>query len=122
VAGLLLYDDDCGFCTRVATRVLPLLRLEVQVGAIGATDLAEVGVDPDRAVREMPFVAASGAVVYGHVAWAQALKTGAWPWRMVGHAIGSRVLNGLSARVYRWVADHRHQLPGGSASCELPKS
>jgi len=117
--GLLLYDADCGFCTATARRV-PLLRLPVDIASVQGSDLVSLGVDPERAVTEMPFVDSRGRVHYGHLAWAAAMRTGALPLRVVGAALGSAVLAPIAARAYRWVATHRHRLPGGTPSCELP--
>ena len=117
--GLLLYDADCGFCAATARRV-PLLRLPVRIASIQETDLSAYGVDARRAETEMPFVAADGHVTYGHRAWAEALRSGGPLLRLVGALLGSRVVDPLASRTYRWVAEHRHRLPGGTAACELP--
>lgn len=115
--GLLLYDADCGFCSRVAGWV-PRLRLDVEVRSLQETGLAELGVDPDRARVEMPFVD-DGVVSYGHRAWAAALVRGSLPVRLLGRALGSRWLSRPGGATYRWVARHRHRLPGGTPQCAL---
>ncbi len=117
--GLLLYDADCGFCTRSAALV-PRLRVDVDIASMQSVDLAAYGVDALRAAREMPYVNERGEVTYGHVAWAEVLRTGPWPCRLAGRAMTSRVVNPVAARVYRWVSTHRHLLPGGAPSCALP--
>lgn len=117
--GLMLYDADCGFCTRTARRV-PWLGVDVEIAAIQHTDLAAYGVDPGRAVEEMPYVDPGGRVSYGHLAWAGVLMTGPWPARLAGRALRSRAVAPVAARVYRWVATNRHRLPGGTPSCALP--
>ena len=113
---LLLYDADCGFCMR-AIGLAARLRLTVRVATIQGADLAELGVDPERALAEMPAVLPDGSVVYGHSAVAAALLTGPWYAQLLGRLIAS--VPWLPSRVYRWVATHRHQLPGGSAACAL---
>lgn len=115
----LLYDADCGFCTRVAG-VAPRLRLDLEVQALDAVDLAALGVDQRRARRELPYVGSDGTVTYGHLAVASALLTGPVPARMLGRLLGSRALDRPAAAGYRWVAAHRHRLPGGRAACVLP--
>ncbi len=54
--GLLLYDAECGFCTRAAHWVRRQLPVDVDVLALQSVDLAALGVDPGRAEREIPFV------------------------------------------------------------------
>jgi predicted DCC family thiol-disulfide oxidoreductase YuxK len=116
---LLLYDADCAFCSRAAGYAARL-GLQVTVASIQVTDLDSLGVSPNRAMREMPFVGAGGGVVYGHTAIAAALATGPAPVRLVARVMVFGVFNRLFSRLYRWVAAHRHQLPGGTAACELP--
>lgn len=116
--GLLLYDADCGFCTQVARR-LPWLRLGVEIRSIQETDLAAYDVSAERALRELPYVGSDGAVSYGHRAVAEALGTGPAPVRLVGRVVGWRLLAPVFARLYRWVSEHRHRLPGGTATCSL---
>ena len=119
VSAWLLYDADCAFCSRVAGYAARV-RLRVTVAPIQVTDLGALGVSPTRAMRELPFVGTDGAVVYGHAAVAAALATGAAPLRLLARAIAFGPLDRVSARLYRWVAAHRHQLPGGSAACAVP--
>ena len=71
-------------------------------------------------MRELPFVGADGVVVYGHAAVAAALATGAAPLRLLARMIVFGPLDRVSARLYRGVAAHRHQLPGGTVACALP--
>lgn len=116
----MLNDADCGFCMRTA-RLVPRLGVDVDQATIQGADLASLGVDARRAVTEMPYVHPDGRVDYGHRAWAAILRTGPLPWRVVGRLMTTRVLDPVAARVYLWVAHHRHRLPGGTAACELPK-
>jgi predicted DCC family thiol-disulfide oxidoreductase YuxK len=123
MTGTLLYDADCGFCTRVA-RWLPTLRLPIEIMSMQSVDLGSYGVDPDHASEEIPFVAAGGRVFYGHAAFAAALRTATkHPLALVLRALGyAMIIPGLSfalRQAYRWLAAHRHQLPGGTAACEL---
>lgn len=117
--GLMLYDDDCGFCRRSAARV-HRLGVAVDRAPIQGTDLAAYGIAEERALREMPFVRPDGSVVYGHEAWAAILATGPLPARLLGRLLVARPLRGVSARGYAWVAANRQRLPGGTAACELP--
>lgn len=119
MAGVLLYDADCAFCTRAASAV-PRLRLSVGVCPLQSVDLVGLGVDPERANRELPFVDGTGSVSYGHAAVASALRTGPLPLRLLGVAMTLPGLNVVFASLYRLVAANRHRLPGGSSTCQLP--
>jgi predicted DCC family thiol-disulfide oxidoreductase YuxK len=119
VRSQLLYDADCGFCTRAAglARRLPL---QVEIAALQSVDLERLGVSPERALAEMPYVAADGSVSYGHEAVAAALGTGTLPFRTLGRLIVLPGIGRVSGLGYRWIARHRHQLPGGTPACALP--
>lgn len=71
------------------------------------------------ALRTMHMVLEDGTVVTGHESWAQILIRSRRPWPLVGRAMLLPGLSWLSARVYRWVAEHRTSLPGGTPSCSL---
>ena len=114
----MLLDADCGFCMRTG-RLVPHLRLRVDLSTVQATDLSAYGVDPVRAVAEMPYVHPDGRVEYGHRAWAAALRAGPWPCRLAGRLLTSAPVDPVAARVYGWVAANRHRLPGGTPACSL---
>lgn len=117
----LLYDADCGFCTRAAGKV-PALRLDVDVATLQSVDVDALDVSAERALSEMPFIGADGSVVYGHRAVAAALRTGPAPLRVAGRLITLPGVGPIAQLVYGWVARHRHQLPGGTAACAIPTS
>lgn len=115
----LLYDADCGFCTRAASKA-PVLHLDLDVASLQSVDLDALGVSEERAVVEMPFVHTDGSVVYGHEAIAAALRTGPAPLRAIGRAITLPGVDPIARLIYGWVARHRQQLPGGTAACAIP--
>jgi predicted DCC family thiol-disulfide oxidoreductase YuxK len=117
--GVLLYDSDCGFCTRSA-EFLRRRRPGCEIRPMTDAALAGFGVDAERARREVPFVDAAG-VRWGADAVAAALATCPGGWRAAGWLIGRPPLAWVARPVYAWVAAHRHELPGGTASCELPR-
>lgn len=115
----LLYDADCGFCTRSAGW-LRRLGLRADVQPLQHADLQALGVDPVRAQRELPFVSPWGEVSYGAEAIGRALQTGPGPWRAVGWLVAHPPVLWLARPVYAVVAAHRHKLPGGTDTCRLP--
>ncbi len=119
VRSTLLYDADRGFCTKAA-HLAGRLPLDIHITSLQSVDLPSLGVSPERALEEMPYVGADGSVCYGHRAVAAALGTGPFPFRLLGRAIVLPGIGRISERVYRWIARHRHQLPGGTPACVLP--
>ncbi|MGC5614762.1 thiol-disulfide oxidoreductase DCC family protein [Georgenia sp. Z1491] len=118
-AGHLLYDPDCGACTRAAGW-LGRREMGCSIEPITPGRLAELGVDADRATREIPFVLPGGEVRYGARGIAAALRTGPAWLRVAGALLDARPLRPLAARAYGVVARNRFALPGGSAACALP--
>ena len=82
-------------------------------------DLEALGVDSVRALEEMAYVGAEG-VRYGASAWAAALRTGPLPWRLVARVMEAPGARVVASKVYRWIADNRHRLPGGTPACAMP--
>ncbi|WP_203567559.1 thiol-disulfide oxidoreductase DCC family protein [Aestuariimicrobium ganziense] len=117
---LVLYDADCGFCTRTAE----LLRKawfgsRVDLQPLQTADLAAHGIDPDDALAQMHVVRADGTLAIGHEAWAAILHVSRGPWPLVGAALTAPGLSWLSSRFYDWVAGNRGRLPGGTGACSL---
>lgn len=114
----MLFDADCGFCTRAAGWLARWTAATVV--PMHAQDLSALGIDADRAGREMPAVLDSGEVVYGADAVAAALRSGrrwAQATGAVMHMPGVRM---LARAAYALVARNRHRLPGGTGACRLP--
>jgi predicted DCC family thiol-disulfide oxidoreductase YuxK len=120
----LIYDGDCGFCTRSAqfARRWVDRRERYDVRSWQELDLAALGLTAERCDEAAQFVRADGATRSGHEAIADALVHGAPGWRPVGHALLAPGVRALAARAYGWVAGHRHRLPGGTPACARPES
>ena len=119
--GVLLYDPDCGFCTRSAALV-PRLGVDVDVRPMTASELTAYRIDPVRAAREMPFVHPDRRVSFGQRGVSAILRTGPLPWRALGRCLVLPGIDRLAGLGYRWVAEHREVLPGGTPSCALPQT
>jgi predicted DCC family thiol-disulfide oxidoreductase YuxK len=120
----LVYDADCGFCTRSAQFASRWVdrRGRFDVRPWQELDLAPMGLTAEQCDEAAQFVRADGAIRSGHEAIAGALLHGAPAWRPLGHALLAPGVSVLAARTYAWVAEHRHQLPGGTPACARPES
>lgn len=117
----LLYDADCGFCAASA-RWLRRLRLGASIRPLQRADLAALGVDAERARRQIPFVEPSSSAVrvsYGHVAVGRALATGGPGWRLAGWLLLHPPVSWLARPAYALVARNRYRLPGSTAACRI---
>jgi predicted DCC family thiol-disulfide oxidoreductase YuxK len=114
----LIYDADCGFCTSSATWLARhgSATLQPWQGA----DLAALGLTEQQVTEAAYWLDGEGRVAArGARAIAQALRTcrGALP--LAGRAIDLPPVRPLAAGAYRWVAEHRHLLPGGTPACRV---
>lgn len=117
----LLYDADCGFCTASAAW-LRRRRLRTAIEPLQGADLTALGVDAERARREIPFVEpdpAGARVSYGHLAVGRALATGGPGWRLAGRLLLHPPVSWLARAGYALVARNRYRLPGSTAACRI---
>lgn len=118
----LVYDGDCGFCTR-SVRALEQLRLaQPRIVAYQHADLPALGLTPQQCEHEVQWVSADGRADGGAQAVARLLLASGLPWSAAGAVLRVPPLRWLAALAYRLVADNRHRLPGGTPACALPAS
>lgn len=118
----LVFDGDCGFCTRsadVARRVLPA---DCAVVPWQRVDLVAVGTTVARAQQEVLWVPRTGDVVGGARAVAAALRAAGSGWALLGRLLQLPPVDRLADVFYRVVAANRMRLPGGTAACALPST
>ena len=123
---VLLYDRDCGLCTESVQQILRRDRrgtlrfagLDGELAAALRTRHPELR-DVDSVIWVEP--ADDGrperVLVRSDAALAVARYVGGW-WRLA--LIGRIVPRAPRDAVYRFVARHRHRLPGSPATCVLP--
>lgn len=123
VVPVLIYDGDCGICTRSAALVTTRLRRresDFSVAAWQDLDLADYGLTWEECNRAAQWVAADGTVSAGEAAIARTLLASRLPVRPLGVLMLLPGLNAVARVAYRWVAANRHRLPGGTPACSLP--
>ena len=122
-ASILLYDGDCGVCTRlsrVVTTTVRRRREDFAVSAYQDADLPSLGLTPEQCDEALRWVDARGRVSSAQDAVARVLLAGKLPFKPLGALILLPGVNALAGVVYRWVALNRHRLPGGTPACSLP--
>ena len=123
VRPILIYDGDCGICTRLARLTTDRLRRresDFTVAAWQNLDLDDYGLTWEQCDAAAQWVAADGRVFAGENAVAKALLACRLPLRPLGALILVPGINALAGVVYRWVSNNRHRLPGGTPACSLP--
>lgn len=119
---ILIFDGDCGFCTR-SVALAARLRADPADFAIEAyqyLDLAPYSLTNTQCDQALQWVDRAGNSHAAQHAVARLLSACAWYVRPLGGALRLPVINPLAGVVYRWVAAHRGQLPGGTPACAMP--
>ncbi|KAB7746058.1 DUF393 domain-containing protein [Nostocoides sp. F2B08] len=119
---VLVYDGDCGICTRFARLSTRLRRHsgDYAVAPWQTLDLAALSLTEQQCDAAVQWVAADGSVFSSQDAIARSLQAARAPVRPIGALILAPGVNALAGLVYRWVAANRSRLPGGTPACSLP--
>jgi predicted DCC family thiol-disulfide oxidoreductase YuxK len=118
MGGTLIFDGDCGFCTRSRDLLVKLDRRHrirtVPLQRPGVPELA--GVSREELRSSVYWLAEDGTTCSGAAAVNAALSA----------ALGSRIplwiyrlpgVRALQEAAYRWVSANRHRLPGATPWC-----
>lgn len=119
---MLVFDGDCGFCSRYASWVAGRLPRDVNVvpwqeledlNDYGLTrqnvDCAAWWIDDERRWA-------------GADAIARSLMAAQGLWARLGRLMLVWPVSVLSRVAYRWIAKNRHRLPGATAACKTEES
>jgi predicted DCC family thiol-disulfide oxidoreductase YuxK len=116
----LLFDGDCGFCSTSARLIVTWIKPKAAVIALQNADLEAYGIPRKTAEASIQFVEADGRVSAAGRAIAAMLRRAGPFWRTVAAVMALPGVSWLVEVVYRFVAKHRYQLPGGTPACKLP--
>jgi predicted DCC family thiol-disulfide oxidoreductase YuxK len=117
---ILIYDGDCGFCSRCARFIERHIGTGAQILPWQQAPLADLGISERAATEALQWVDARGRVSAGAVAVARLLIDAGLPWSVAGRLLLVPGLSWLAALGYRLVADNRSRLPGGTPGCAVP--
>lgn len=116
MAGTLLFDGDCGFCTSAARWLDRWVPTSAGIQPWQTYRLDEAGLEPHEAAGSVQWIG-DGTRREGTDAVAALLRTSSVGWRAVGGVLSAPPVRAAVGPVYRWVSRHRHQLPGGRPAC-----
>ncbi|MFY1631886.1 DCC1-like thiol-disulfide oxidoreductase family protein [Solwaraspora sp. WMMB335] len=121
--GTFVYDGDCAFCTMCVRFIERRVPHRAEVVPWQWSDLGVLGLTREQALAAVQWVPAGavGSAGAGPVAIAALLRTSNPFWRAVGAVLALPPVTALAWPVYRWIADNRHRLPGGTAACAVPR-
>lgn len=119
----LVFDGDCGMCSRLAGFTQRHLRRREQdyvVVAWQQADLAALGLTPQQCQAALQWVSTQRRIHSGAAAVAHLLRSSRWYYRPLGWLISLPLLRTAAAWVYRQVAANRHWL-GTQPTCGVPE-
>ncbi|MEU8080897.1 DCC1-like thiol-disulfide oxidoreductase family protein [Catellatospora citrea] len=119
---IFLFDGDCAFCTTCANLVNRWVPTNAAVAPWQRSDLAMLGLTREQCLEAVQWVEPGKAALAGPDAIGALLRSSNATWRPLGRLLGVRAVSAVAWPIYRWVARHRHQLPGGTAACAVPPS
>ncbi|MEU4215727.1 DCC1-like thiol-disulfide oxidoreductase family protein [Actinoplanes sp. NPDC026623] len=117
-----VYDGDCAFCTTCARFIERRVPSLATVVPWQFADLDRLGLSLEQVEEAVQWVGTDGSVASGPDAIALLLRDAGRMWEVPGRVLQLRPVGMLAWPAYRWVSQHRHLLPGGTAACSLPQA
>lgn len=117
--GELIYDADCGFCTRTATWVAGPRHAFPLVSWQSLPDLPALGLTVDDVTSAAYWRSQDGRLWRGADAIAKALVARGGVLAVAGTLLLRTPLRVLARPVYAWVARNRYKMPGGTSACRV---
>ena len=117
-----VYDGDCAFCTSCARFIERRIPSRAVIIPWQFADLPSLGLTQDQAESAVQWVEEDGAIASGPDAIALLLRDAGRLWEVPGRLLQVAPVRTASWPAYRWIAEHRHLLPGGTAACSLPQA
>jgi predicted DCC family thiol-disulfide oxidoreductase YuxK len=109
---VVLYDGECGFCTRVVDTAVDRIGTPVDYEPYQTADLLSLGVSRSEAEHSVHWVGPDGRLASGSAACARVLVDTGGGWRLLGWALLAPPLSWVAEAAYRIVARYRRHLPG----------
>jgi predicted DCC family thiol-disulfide oxidoreductase YuxK len=122
VTSLLVYDGDCGFCTKSAKWAEAGLRPGADVQPWQALDLAELGLTEQDVTDAAWWFDERGAKHRGSHAAAEVLVASRARWRRIaGRVLRTPPFSWFAVPGYALIARYRYKLPGATDACRVPQ-
>ena len=119
-SSLFIYDADCSFCTKSAKWLERHFRDDsASIAPWQSLDLAAFELTEADVTTAAWWVDDDGENYGAHRSIARAMRSCGAGIALAGTVIDNPPVSWLAAPVYRWIARHRNQMPGGTDSCAI---
>ncbi|MCB9444440.1 MAG: DUF393 domain-containing protein [Ardenticatenaceae bacterium] len=115
---LLIYDGDCGFCLKSArlAQACSNGRITITAWQEIPQQMQELGLTDADGMKQVWFVDENGRLTGGAAAVNAAMSLIWWA-RPFTYLFP--VMRPIEDKIYHWVAENRHRLPGGTLQCRI---
>lgn len=116
----LIYDGDCGFCTRSAQWISSKWAAGPKIVSwqqLGDQELLALGLTQRDVAAAAWWADENGQLHRGHRAVGKALVQAGGPYGLLGRVLLIPPISWVAAAGYRLVARFRYRLPGGTPAC-----
>ena len=117
--GRLLFDGDCGFCTKSIAWLDARSMLGHPAMPWQSVPEDELPVPVERLTTEVVLELPDGRVLGGADALAASVRASGSPLRFLGVVVAAAGLRVLARAVYRVIARNRYRMPGSSDACKI---
>lgn len=117
--GRLLFDGDCGFCTRSVRWLANLGILAYPAVPWQTVPDAELPVPVKQLMTEVVLELPHGRTLGGADALSASVCASGSGLRFLGRLANLPVVRSIARAVYRMVARNRYRIPGASAACKV---
>lgn len=115
----LVYDGDCGFCTKSAHFIDRRSAQRFDVVPAQSLHLESVGLTFDKVMSAAWWLEPGQAPQGGHDAIAASLRSATLPWSLAGRLIALPGIRTCGRWLYPVIARNRHRLPGATDACAV---
>ena len=116
---VLVYDGDCGICTKCVLFVEKHLSRDIDIVAWQHADLPSLKLSQAECEESVQWVDPYGRVSSAQMAVGDLLKDSGRHWRPLGVLIQTLQFTWVAWVLYKWIAKNRDRFPGGTPACAM---
>jgi len=118
--GLLVFDGDCAFCTSAVAFARRWVNGDTEAVPWQLTDLDSLGLTEQSCAAAVQYRDCRGRWFSAGRAVSALLRDARPPWSWLGRLAALPGVAWTVDRLYAFVANNRHRLPGGTPACRQP--